>query len=390
MALASAGFTVDAVCPSRHSLRELRSVRRAYSHYGVAPADTFADAIRSSSPDLIIPCDDLAATLLRQLYAEETRGNTHSPVAALIERSLGSPESFQVLYHRAAFIEMARRSGVRVPVTATIRDLNELEDWARVGGFPAVLKADNTSGGEGVRIVSTLEEARRAFTTLSAPPLAARAAKRALLDQDSSLVRPSLFRRRAGISAQIYIRGREATTAVACWNGSVLASLHFEVINKMDVTGHSTVLRRIDNADMATATEKVVRGLGLSGVIGLDFILQADTWNAYLIEINPRATQVGHLRLGPDRDIPAALFSCVSGRPIQEADKITENEVIALFPQEWKRDPASPYLRSGYHDVPWDEPELVRACVRSRRRQWARYAEQHVVRTMSPAHVSRD
>ena len=28
------------------------------------------------------------------------------------------------------------------------------------------------------------------------------------------------------------------------------------------------------------------------------------------------------------------------------------------------RDPASPFLTSGYHDVPWEEPELLRACVR--------------------------
>jgi hypothetical protein len=36
-----------------------------------------------------------------------------------------------------------------------------------------------------------------------------------------------------------------------------------------------------------------------------------------------------------------------------------------LFPQEWLRDPSSPYLHSGYHDVPWDQPDLVRACVRN-------------------------
>jgi len=28
------------------------------------------------------------------------------------------------------------------------------------------------------------------------------------------------------------------------------------------------------------------------------------------------------------------------------------------------RDPASSFLTSGYHDVPWEEPELLRACVR--------------------------
>jgi len=387
MSLANAGFVVDAVCPSRHSLPKLRCVRRSHTHYGLAPSDSFAEAIRSSRPDLVIPCDDNAAGLLHQLHAEEARCKQHSFVCSLIEQSLGSPPSFPILYQRASFIDMARREGVRTPATQNIKHAGDLEKCARSVGFPAVLKADGTSGGEGVRIVRTLEEAGLAFASLSAPPLPSRAAKRALLDQDSSLVRRSLFRRRANISAQSFIGGAEATSVVACWRGSLHASLQFEVVNKMDATGHSTVLRRIDNADMIRAAEKVVGKLELSGVIGFDFMIEPETGYAYLIEINPRATQVGHLTLGSGRDIPAALFSCVTGRPIQEADKVTENDVIALFPQEWKRDPASPYLRSGYHDVPWDEPQLIRACVRPRRRQWTRYAEKEAVRALSPARV---
>jgi hypothetical protein len=41
-----------------------------------------------------------------------------------------------------------------------------------------------------------------------------------------------------------------------------------------------------------------------------------------------------------------------------------EGNTITLFPQEWMRDPASLFIQSGYHDVPWGEPELIRACIR--------------------------
>jgi hypothetical protein len=54
----------------------------------------------------------------------------------------------------------------------------------------------------------------------------------------------------------------------------------------------------------------------------------------------------------------------VSREPFRAAPKITEKDIVTLFPQEWMRDPASPFLTSGYHDVPWEEPELLRACVR--------------------------
>ena len=213
-------------------------------------------------------------------------------------------------------------------------------------------------------MVRTVEEAERAFRSLQAPPLLARAAKRALVDQDKSLVWASLLRHRSVVNAQEFVPGREATTTVACWKGAVLASLHFEVVNKRSSAGPSSVLRWIENAEMSASAEKMVRRLGLSGIHGFDFMLEEHTGNAHLIEINPRATQVGHLALGPGHDLPAALYSAVSGESLRPAPKVTESEIITLFPQEWMRDPASPFLTSGFHDVPWEEPELLRACVR--------------------------
>ena len=67
---------------------------------------------------------------------------------------------------------------------------------------------------------------------------------------------------------------------------------------------------------MSIATERMARRLNLSGMHGFDFMLESQTGNAYLIEINPRATQVGHLTLGLGRDIPAALYSAVSGEVV--------------------------------------------------------------------------
>jgi acetyl/propionyl-CoA carboxylase alpha subunit len=233
-------------------------------------------------------------------------------------------------------------------------------------GLPTVLKADGTSGGDGVRIVHTLAEAESAFRALVSPPPLARAAKRALVDRDKTLVWPSLLRRRPVVRAQVFVAGPEATSTIACWKGSVLAALHFEVLNKQDLLGPSTVLRLIEDLEMSTAVETVVRRLNLSGLYGFDFMLESQTGSPYLIEMNPRTTQVGHLALGTGRDLPAALYAAASGEAVQVDPTLTENDTIALFPQEWTRDPASVFLRSGYHDVPWNEPDLIRACVAKR------------------------
>jgi hypothetical protein len=365
MALAGAGCVVDALCPAGHPLSKMRSMRRAYAYRGLMPLHSFGEAIADAQPDFIVPGDDLATCHLHHLHARESlHGEAGQWVCELIKRSLGAPESFPVVYARTAFADLARAAGVRAPQTEVVANLDDLKKWVSRFGLPTVLKANGTSGGEGVRVAHTLEEAERAFRDLQSPPLLARAAKRALVDQDKSLVWPSLLRHRSVVNAQVFVEGHEATSTVACWKGAVLASLHFEVVNKRSAAGPSSVLRLIENPEMSSAAEKMVRRLGLSGIHGFDFMLEAHTGNAHLIEINPRATQVGHLALGPGRDLPAALYSAMSGEPLRAAKKVTDNDIITLFPQEWMRDPASSFLTSGYHDVPWEEPELLRACVR--------------------------
>lgn len=384
VALANAGFTVGAAHPSRHPLCKTTAVSKTYPYRGLAPLTSFAVAISAMKPDLIVPADDYAARNLHSLYDRESRSGK-GELGALIERSLGSPESFSVVNARSAFMQLAEQSGVRVAQTQVIATAGELRRWISRVGLPTVLKADGTSGGDGVRIVHTLEDAEQALRDLQAPPLLARAAKRALVDQDQTLLWPSLLRRRSLVNAQAFVSGSEATSTVACWKGKILASLHFEVLKKADSAGHATVVRLIENADMSKAAEIMVRRLNLSGLLGFDFILEADTGHAYLLEINPRATQVGHLTLGHGRDLPAALYSAVSGESLQPAPIVTDRDTIALFPQEWIRDPGSEFLRSAYHDVPWEEPELVRACVQAGRKQRGWYSEQNADRVLAAA-----
>jgi carbamoyl-phosphate synthase L subunit-like protein len=369
MALAKAGCIVEVVCPSRHPVGMTSVAPRTYSYRAFAPLTSFADAIRSTAPELIIPGDDLAVRHLHDLHKREKRkGKAGDLICDLLERSLGPAEHFSLVYQRSRFIEVAGEERVRVPQTGVVNNPTDLKKWIAAIGFPMVLKADGTSGGEGVRVVNTSAEAQTAFRDLQAPPLFARAAKRALIDQDSTLLWPSVLRRKAIVNAQAFIEGHEATSTVACWQGKVLGALHFEVIKKTDSAGPATVVRLIEHADMTAAAERMVRRLNLSGIHGLDFMLEAATGNAYLIEINPRTTQVGHLTLGAERDLPAALNAALTRQTTQPAPKLTENDTIALFPREWARDSKSEFLQSAYHDVPWEEPRLVQACVREARK----------------------
>jgi Carbamoyl-phosphate synthase L chain, ATP binding domain len=373
-------------------LGNTNAASRRFAYQGLAPLRSVALAIAESKPDLVIPGDDLAARHLHELHSERNAYSSDPALGDLIERSLGSPDSFAVIHARAAFMKLASEEGVRVPETKVVSSEQDAKNWIERVGFPALLKADGSSGGEGVKLVRSQQDALRAFRKLQSPPLLARAMKRAFVDQDRTLVLPSLLRQRPTVNAQAFVSGHEATSTVACWKGSVLASLHCEVLRKCHDAGHATVVRLIDNAEMKTAVEKMVRRMGLSGMCGFDFMLEAATGNAYLIEINGRATQMGHLTLGAGRDLPAALYAAVSGQPGRMNPPITDNDTIALFPHEWARDPQSEFLRTGYHDVPWDAPELVRACIRRSEKQSNWYSQDRVAQAAAalPAQAGSD
>lgn len=363
-ALAQAGFTVDAACPGNHPIRKSHAVRHTYTYSGLSSLGRLKQAITAARPDILAPADDLATQNLYRLYKSEMAAPKKDVLlCALIERSLGSPESIPLIYSRARFIEAAKEEGIRVPKVQNLPGVNDLGSVGGRVGFPAVLKSDGSFAGSGVRIVHDGAEARQAFRELKAPPLLMRAIKRALFDQDTTLIWPSLLRRRAPVSAHQFIPGREATSTVVCWQGQVLASHHFEVLKTAYPRGPATVVRLIEDAGMSSAAEKMVRRLKLSGLHGLDFVRDSGGRHAYLIEMNPRATQAGHLALGPGRDLCAALYTAITGEAVQARPKITDRDTIVLYPQELVKNPASPFLGSGYHDVPWDDPDLALASI---------------------------
>jgi len=361
MGLANAGFRVEAVCPPHHPLAKTSVVPRPHVLSAVTPLRSLAEAISGVRPSLIVPTDDNTTRHLHQLRAGES-GNA---ISSLIERSLGTQESFSVVERRAGVMHIGEEAGVRVPKTEVIAGSGDLEKWIARFGFPTVLKADGTSGGTGVRISHTHEDAKRAFRELQSGPRASEPLLQRLMRHGRSLVWPSPPTHRSVVNAQAYVGGIDAISEVACWEGKVLAGLQFQVLSKQYASGPASVLRLIENSEMTLATEKIVRRLGLSGLHGFDFILEQGTGNAYLTEMNPRATQVGHLTLGAGRDLPAVLYGAASGQEIRISPKVTDNPTIALFPQEWIRNRASAFLKSAYHDIPWEEPELVRACILS-------------------------
>jgi formate-dependent phosphoribosylglycinamide formyltransferase (GAR transformylase) len=362
MAFGALDCDVEAVCPHDHPVSRTGAVSAIHRFRPLRPVQSIARAIERSRPDLLIPCDDLATICLHRLHDRAARAGTSAGDAtcALLVRSLGSASAFDVVGARSSLMTLAQRHGVRVPltsVTATVADLNA---WVREQGVPTVLKADATCGGRGVRIAETPVEAAAAWQALNAPPSAARAIKRFVVNRDGNYILPCVQRTYGVVNTQRFIRGQDANVTVACWQGKVLASVSAAVLRTTEPHGPASVVELIANSEMTTAVEKIVSALGLSGLAGFDFIIEDHSGFAYLIELNPRATQMGHLPLDNGRDLPRALLAALTGTANRDRPAATTKNVIALFPQEWLRDSDSAFLSSGFHDVPWSEASLLR------------------------------
>jgi hypothetical protein len=358
--LADSGCSVYAICPvPGHPLSKVSTLQKIFRYNSLRPLDSLASAIKASAPEMIVPCDDRAVQHLHELHSRASlRGGSESSTASLIERSLGSPGSYPIVSARYDLLNLAREEGLRAPKTKLINSLDDLKAWCVGDTLPVVLKVDGTWGGNGVKVAHTSAQAEAFFSELTRMPGAAALIKRMLLDRDRFWLRSLWHRARPALCAQSLVHGRAANCAAVCWEGKVLAAIGVEVVSTRRSEGPATVVRVVDNPEMILAADRIARRLRLSGFFGLDFIIEDGSGAAYLIEMNPRCTNLCHLQLGKGRDMVAALCAHMSGQPLRQTPSIVQNQTIAYFPEAWHY--KSEFLQLSFPDIPRGEIELIR------------------------------
>lgn len=350
-AFAACGATVEALAPRRHPVSESQALSRLHAYRPLQALSGLRETLEDSNPDLIIPCDDRAVRHLVALAKEDTR------FTGLIARSIGRLDGYDTLLSRKSFLSEAEKLGLETPTTMEIATEADLKAASHTIGFPAVIKADGSWGGEGVSFAQNFDEAVAEFRHLALAPSRLRSLARAAKRQDAHFLLQAVEPQDYAISVQRFVEGTPATCAFACWNGEVLASLHMDVAEAQGPAGPATVLHRVESPQMEDAARRVAKAFGLSGFHGLDFMREA-SGGLFLIEINPRATQICHLALGDGHDLPAALVAAFESRAPSPRPVATDAQTIALFPQSL---PHGQHLVGAYHDIPAEDPRLLHA-----------------------------
>jgi hypothetical protein len=362
VALGALGAHLGAICPRGSPLTKVSCVRDLFRYSALTPKHSLAAALQVMRPDLIIACDERAVEHLHDLHASEI---IDDELRRLIVRSLGDPTGYATALSRGASLELATQEGIPVPASRVLRSEADVQAWCTTQTWPALLKADGSWGGAGVTLVNSPTTAVAAFRRMSRPLATWRVAKFLLSNRDPFPLGAWLCRERRPIIGQSFILGQMATTMAACWEGEVLAATSVTALDTATQFGSATIIQPITHPTLAFATVRLVRRLGLSGFCGLDFLIEHGSGTAYLIELNPRATQLGHLPLEAGGTLADAMLHRLRG---EAAPRVTFSQItrgtVALFPQAWLSRSALSLLPGAYHDVPWEDPTLVAELLR--------------------------
>lgn len=358
LALRDLGCEVTLLSPADHPARLTGAVSQWIRFQQLRPFRSFERALDAAKPDSLILADEVV-----QHYALLLSGKKNHygyDLRDLIKTTTAGGTALRLARKRFGLLHHAHALGVAVPATEPVPRLAELPLAAERIHFPMVLKSDGSAGGQGVRVVGSLKEAETAWSRLHSVPSLPRVLKRGMIDGEWMHLRRWMRRLTSNVSAQQWISGPEMTSMAVAHAGKMLASVAFEVVQTTESRGPSSVLRVVENPHIQETMSCLIADLGISGFCGFDFITSPAIDAPLLLEMNTRPTQISHLSLGKDRDLVAAYVREVLGlRDTQDRPAATQNDLIALFPQELHRDANSPWIKEAWMDVPWDSRPLI-------------------------------
>ena len=382
-ALSVAGWEVGVLCPEGSYLEASRYIdrrflikappgprkhhrqRRLKQQTGSGYLTTLNRAIESWRPDIVLPGDEPTARFLHRLVQLARSGrtsNVSTPVLAVLERSLGDADRYGVLLNKRETLALARSLGIATPEQTRADSLHSTLAAAREIGYPVVLKRAISYGGDGVFVCADengLRDAWRRCTgwRASLPRRLENLGRRAIRDELGLAWHPM----DRIVDVQRFIAGKKSSYFLAAVRGRSISG--FAVLSEEvdKVTGALAVVRFVENHAMSRAASLLAAHCGYTGFFQLDCMTDGASGETLLLECNPRPTPVTHLGALVGADLCAALYAGLNGNEWSSSPGSNAGAVVALFPQEWARDTKSRYLHEVYHDVPWDEPELVRA-----------------------------
>jgi predicted ATP-grasp superfamily ATP-dependent carboligase len=250
-------------------------------------------------------------------------------------------EKLERLISKAAFVAAAAGAGIAVPESRVCLTLEAAEGAAAAIGYPVMVKAARSFGGNGVRLAVSREELAGAFRGL---------------EKRAPLVVQRFEVGRVGSTQVLFDRGRPS-----CWASSYKVEVFPEPF------GPSTARELMVHGEMEGMLEAVGSLTGFHGIAGVDWMHRGSDGALLVLEFNPRPPPVVHLGHLSGVDFSAAIGDMLAGKRSVQRPRDVGSRRVLLFPQEavrcieyrkWRELLA--FLPGGSHkDIAWDQPRLL-------------------------------
>jgi hypothetical protein len=360
--LDKAGFEVFAVCPKKSFLAQTKFLKKAILYPTITYSRSkiiylwIVAAIVYFKPDRIIPGDEDTILALYNLSNSLEKIPFFKKISKLIRRSLTPKEFDSIILCKSDFQDKCQEWGLRTPKNIILDNLEMALTSAAQMGYPVVLKYDSGYGGSGVFICQNDEDIKKYFPQMEKITIVEKF-KKSIKD----FLFVSIFNDENKISLQQYIEGFVGQSPFVSHNGEVFAlNPMLKLKTFPGKTGPTSVTQGFENEDIENFVRTVAEKLSYNGFGSLEFMIDDITKQLFIIEMNPRPTPTCHL--GSEHvpnDLCDMLYKGLNS--IRREVKAFTPYTVALFPGEKKRDPNSPYLTETYHDVPLNDPNLLRA-----------------------------
>ncbi len=366
MALDTMGCRVELMSPKGHPALATDAIAAHHPYWPMLPLAGLRRALGASRPELLLLADELSFLLVEELgrWASATDSGEAEATLHLLRRSFGNLDCLPLTRSRMALLSAAETAGVPIPLTAPLRDAADLRRVAGEMPGPWMLKADSTWGGFGVRKVECADRLGSSWKRLQQPLGLLQSIKRGWKGKEWGHLHLWLRGTDRDVIAQSFVQGRERTGMTVCLSGRVLAAVCLQVEEISYANGPASKLRVVEDPPMLEAMQRVAAVVGISGFCGFDFMLEATTGEAQLLELNMRPTQLAHLPLGAGGDLCATFVRELLGcEAVLDRPAPANGGLIATFPQHVLNDPSGSRLGDAFHDVPWSATRLVRKAV---------------------------
>jgi len=262
--------------------------------------ERIVELVRENQYDFVLPTDDISSELLA---AQRQRVENHARLP------IPPYETFMKARDKSKTLKIAMENDVPCPRTF-FPDEEDIEEIARKISYPALVKANISSGARGILAVSRKQDLARIYKEVKA-------------GYGECHIQEFIPKGGLQYKADLFLDQTQELKA-----GIVYSKLRYFPVNG----GSSVVNRTVRYPQIIDNAYRLLKAMGWRGFADFDFITDPRDGTAKLMEINPRVPACFRITLAAGIDFPNMIAKLAMGEEIPQVNDYKLDVYLRYFP----------------------------------------------------------